>query len=218
MILRNILTVHSAHLALGAGTDPGESAFLALSHSLPHPATGEKVNSTKLLAAHREAWKIAGMDKTDPRRIVLLEKDPLVRALQAARIESLKPAEFSTIIADSLAALPAGGRHALAAAVFESGAAGRLVAAVAEQCGALYALAATPQDVQESVDTRSPRYSLWKSLVARLASLDPKHPDTPTTTNLFTGLFGSGEIQSDADLERAWEAWNKAWEKIREVL
>lgn len=218
MILRNILAVHSARLAGIASADPAGSAFLALSHSLPHPATGEKVNPVKLLTVHREAWKIAGMDRTDPRRIVLLEKDPLVRALRAAQIDSLKPAEFSTIVADSLAGLPVGARHALAAALFETGATGRLVAAVAEQCAALYSLAATPQDVQESVNAQDTRHRLWQSLVALLARLDKRNPDTATASNLFTGLFGSGAIASETDLQTAWKAWKDARKKIAEVV
>jgi len=173
------------------------------------------VNAVKLLAAHRESWKIAGMDSGDPRRIVLLEKDPLIRALRAGRIDTLEPAEFPTIVADTLATLHTGARHALAAAVFEHGTAGRLVAAVAEQCAALYALAATPQDVQESIAAGGPRHSLWKALVAWIAELDPKHTDTPLTTNLFVGLFASGEIQSERDLDKARHSWREAREKVR---
>ena len=151
------------------------------------------------------------------KKLNLLERDPLVRALRAAQIASLKPGEFSTIVADSLASLPLGAWHALAAAIFESGAAGRLVAAVAEQCATLYSLAATPQDVQESVDARTGRHKVWQILVASLARLDPQHPDTAPASNLFAGLFGAGEIESEADLKKAWEAWHDARAKIKEV-
>jgi hypothetical protein len=107
MILRNVLTVHAGRLARSAAAEAGDSAWLALSCSMPHPATGEKIPSTKLLAAHREAWKIAGMNSADPRRIILQERDPLIRALRAAQVDSFKPGEFSAIIADAFAALPA---------------------------------------------------------------------------------------------------------------
>jgi MoxR-like ATPase len=214
-VLRNILAVHSARLAQNAAVDPAESAWLALSHSLPQPAAGERINPVKVLVAHREAWKIAGMSAADPRRIVLLERDPLIRPLRAAQVDSIAPAELSVIVADALATLPPGARHALAAAFFESGAAGRLVAAVAEQCAALFGLAATPQDVQEPVHTRSLRYDLWTWLAGFLSSLDPKHADTPPGTNLLVGLFASGQIADRADAENAWKAWSEARKKIR---
>lgn len=218
VLLRNVLSVHSARLVQTPAATPSDSAYLALSHSLPHLATGDKVNKVKLLSVHREAWKIAGMDAVDPRRVILLEKDPLIRALRATRVDQLKPSELSTIVADSLASLPVGGRHALAVCIFESGAIGRLVAAIAEQCASLYTLAATPQDVQESVTGGSTRHKVWQQVVARLAILNPNHPDTALATNLFAGLFGAGQLETLVDLENAWKAWHDARERIREVL
>ncbi len=214
-LLRNILAVHSARLACSAGAEGSESAFLALSHSLPHAAAGEKVDRVKILAAHREAWKIAGMEESDPRRIVLLEKDPLLRVLRASKIDSIPHGEFSTIVADSLATLRPGERHALAAGLFEYGAAGRLVAAVAEQCAGLYSLAATPQDITEGVFSGSERCQVWRALVSRLAKLKEGDPDIPLTTNLFTGLFAVGELPHIADIEKTMSAWSKARAKIR---
>ncbi len=217
MLLRNILNVHAARIAWNAVADPGESAWQALRCSLPHLATGEKIDRVKILAAHREAWKIAGMEIADPRRVILLERDPLVRGIRAAATEVLTPQELSTIVADSLASLPVGARHALAAAIFESGAADRLVAAIAEQCAALYALAATPQDVQEKIYGGGARYRCWKKLVSKLAGLDPKEADTPLTTNLFAGLYGAGTISCEDELASAWKAWHEARTKIRSI-
>jgi MoxR-like ATPase len=214
-LLRGILAVHSARLACSAAAECADSAWLALSHSLPHPAAGEKIDSVKVLAAHREAWKIARLQKSDPRRIVLLEKDPLLRVLRASQIDGFAPAEFSAIVADSLASLCPGARHAAAAALFEYRAAGRLVAAVAEQCAALYSLAATPQDVTETLASHSERHRVWQTIVCWLAQLKEKDPDLPLTTNLFAGLFGAGELQQAADMEKAWSAWFQARKKIR---
>jgi len=106
-------------------------------------------------------------------------------------------------------------RHAAAAALFENGAAGRLVAAVAEQCAALYSLAAIPQDVIETLTAYGERYRIWQTLVGRLARLKAKDPDVGLTTNLFTGLFAAGELQHESDLEQAWAAWLQARGKIR---
>jgi len=217
MLLRNILAVHAADLARNLEAEAAASAYLALSHSLPHPAMGQKVDPVKVLASHKEAWKLTAMDEADPRRFVFLERDPLVRAVRASQVTSLKRAEFSTIVADCLAALPAGARHALAAFLFDSGVSGRLVAAVAEQCAALYALAATPQDVTESVITRGTRHLIWGKVVELLARLNTKDPDTPLAANLFAGLFSAGELAREDDVAAVWNSWSAARKRLAEV-
>ena len=82
----------------------------------------------------------------------------------------------------------------------------------------LYSLAATPQDVTETLTSYSDRYRVWHTLVDRLAQLEEKAPDVALTTNLFTGLFAAGELQHASDLEKAWTAWLKARKKIPGVL
>jgi hypothetical protein len=129
MLLRNVAGVHAARLLDAADADLSSSAFLALRHSLPQRATGEAVNETSVLAAHKEAWKSAEIPEDSPMHVLMAEPDPLHRALAATRCASLGKREFSTVVSDCLATLAPGARHALAAHLFESGAAGRLVAA-----------------------------------------------------------------------------------------
>jgi len=114
---------------------------------------------------------------------------------------------MSGVVADALASLPPGARHALAAVLFESGGAARLVAAVAEQCAQLYALVATPQDVHETVASGSTRLGVWKRVVATLARHDPAAPETPLVSNLLSGLFAAGELAVPEDVERAKKTW-----------
>jgi MoxR-like ATPase len=159
MLLRNIAGVHAARLLDAADADLSGSAFLALRHSLPQRATGEAVNETSVLAAHKEAWKSAGIPEDGPLHVLMTEPDPLHRALAAVRCPSLGKREFSTVVADCLAALAPGARHALAAHLFESGAAGRLVAAVAEQTAEWYAVTAAPQNINETVQANGPLWS-----------------------------------------------------------
>jgi hypothetical protein len=118
-------------------------------------------------------------------------------------------------VADALAALPPGGRHALAFELFTTAAAGRLVAAVAEQCGQLYALVAAPQAVGENVMAGSLRHRVWQHTVAVLARLDASDPDTVPATNLLAGLFAAGEVATEKDVDRALAAWRQAREQIQ---
>jgi MoxR-like ATPase len=210
MLLRNVVAVHAARHACAGQSDLSESAWLALSCSLPQRATGRTVNDLQLLAAHREAWSMVDLEVDDPRRLLHAEADPLRRAARAMRIAELSREDLSGLIADSLAGLQPGARHALAVELLETGAAGRLAAAVAEQCAELYALVATAQDVHESVQSRSARHATWQAVVGALARLPAESPDTVLATNLLAGLFGRGDLASEADVTRVLEAWRSA--------
>jgi hypothetical protein len=147
----------------------------------------------------------------------MAEPDPLHRALAAVRCASLGKREFSTVVSDCLAALPPGARHALAAHLFESAAAGRLVAAIAEQAAEWYAVTATPQNLNESVQAGGPRHQVWKRVLCLLSRLDPSEPETPCATNLLVGLFASNELTAEADPARVLDAWMKARRAIAGV-
>jgi MoxR-like ATPase len=217
MLLRNIVAVHAARLLGRPDAAVRESALLALSHSLPQRVTGEAVpDRVKLLTVHREAFAAVDLPDDDPRRVLLLEPDPLRRALWAARLPALPPADFSTVVADSLAMLPPGARHALALELFASGAADRLVAAVAEQCARLYTVVASPQELIESVQARGVRHQVWQKVVATLAKMD-REDDTPLATNLLVGLFAAGELATEVDVDRVLAAWHDARMRGREV-
>jgi MoxR-like ATPase len=218
LILRNIVAVHAATIALGDDADLGGSAYRALTNSLPHAATGEAVKAGLLLTAHREAWAAAALDPLDPRRLLLAEPDPLRRALLATRLHSLAREDFSAIVADGLSSLPNGGRHAFAAWLFEHGHVERLVAAVAEQCAQLYSLVCIRQQVNETVMNGSARASTWGALstfLARRPAGSPvRHLDGPRgideswqIENLLVGLFVSRELTVPEDAARALEAW-----------
>jgi MoxR-like ATPase len=210
MLLRNIAGVHAALLLDTPDADPAASAFLALRHSLPQRATGEPVNETSVLAAHKEAWKSAGVPKDSPIHVLMAEPDPLHRALYAVRCASLGKREFSTVVCDCLAALTPGARHALAAYLFESGAAGRLVAAVAEQAAAWCAVTATPQSLNETVHSGGARHRVWQQILSLLARLDPNQPETPPATNLLVGMFALSELTAEDDPGRVLNAWQAA--------
>ncbi len=210
LLLRNIAAVHGARLALDPDAAAGDSALLALIHSLPQPASGVRVDELKVLACHREAWRLAAVPADDLMRQILSEPDPLRRALRAARLARLKPRDFSSVVADAVASLPAGGQHALATELFESGAAGRLVAAVADQCGQLYAAVCTPQDVHEAVGARGDRHRVWQAIESVLARHDPSSTETVLLTNLLASLFNAQLLASPDDVDAAVRSWHSA--------
>ena len=91
----------------------------------------------------------------------------------------------------------------------ESAAASRLVAAVAEQCAELYTIAATAQEVHESVGSKSVRHCVWQRIVQTLARLAPDVEETVLKTNLLCGLFSSNQLAVEEDVDRALEAWDR---------
>jgi hypothetical protein len=209
MILRNVLAVHAAHSVLGFNVALQDSALLAVRSSVPQLAQGIKVDQVKLLAAHREAWKASQLDEGDATLAILTESDPVRRVMKACAAESISAADFSSIVAGALAALPMGGRHALAFHLFASASASRLVAAVAEQCAELYAMIATAQEVHESVGSSSVRHRVWQHIIKILAQLAPDVEETVLKTNLLGGLFSSNQLAVEGDVDRAIEAWEQ---------
>jgi MoxR-like ATPase len=214
MLLRNILAVHAANCLLRVGIPLKDSALLAVTHSLPQKAQGIRIDQVKLLAAHREAWNAAQIPEDDPSRAVFHESDPVRRVMKASLAPSLSQEDFSSIVADALAALPTGGRHALAFRLFESASAGRLVAAIAEQCAELYALVTVAQDVHESVGSRSTRHRTWQRIEGVLARLDPERKETVLKTNLLCGLFSTGQLTVEEEVERTLAEWERVSESV----
>jgi hypothetical protein len=214
MLFRNILAVHSANRVLGHDVTLADSVLLAVMHSLPQKAQGIRVDRVKLLAAHREAWNAAKTEEDDPVRAVFLEPDPLRRVMKASLAPSLSQGDFSSVVADALAALPVGARHALAFRLFESSSAGRLVAAIAEQCAELYTLVTVAQGVHESVKSKSPRHKTWQHVVDVLARLEPETETTALKTNLLCGLFSTNQLAVADDVDRALAEWDQAMSTV----
>ncbi len=190
--------------------------MLALTHSLPQRATGEAVPLHKLLPSHREAWKAAETGPSSPMAVLLYEADPIRRAMLATRIPKLKKSEFSGVITDCLARLPTGARHALAFELFESGNAGRLVAAAATQCAEWYAQVAMPHEIRETVSANSTRHHIWQRAVSLLSQTDKASADTAPATNLVTSLFAAGRFAVEDDVDKALACWSKARRRIAE--
>lgn len=100
----NALAVHAARLVLeGEGALLGESAEIALQHGLPQSADADPPKLAQVLAAHRQAWEVAGLARDDGWRVVLREPDAVRRVAIADR-ERLADEDVSRLVTQALAA------------------------------------------------------------------------------------------------------------------
>ncbi|GIW13067.1 MAG: hypothetical protein KatS3mg062_0506 [Tepidiforma sp.] len=216
-LLRNVVAVHAARRTGSPGATLEESALLALQCSIPLPAQGVTPDPLKVVTAHREAWRLGAVPGDDPRSWVLTEKDPVRRALLAVHAGDLSRQERSALVADALAELPAGGRHALALALIESGAAGTLVASVAEETAALSAALWTPQSVSTRTYVSHRRFRVWKRVEALLSGLPGGDAERPLVTNLLCALFNADHFETPDEVDAALRSWSETRAALREA-
>ena len=193
----------------------GESALLALTHSFPQRARGVKVSRVKVLKCHREAWKIAALDDRDPRRILLLETDPLVRALRAAQVTAFVARVFRD--RRRLPGQPAGSgrdmrwrpRCSSPGAAGNSGRRRRRAVRAALRPG---------RHAPESPRNGEGQQLAAPSVAAHRRRPGPHDADDPETTfasNLLVGLFASGERPPKRTSSKPWRPGSRLATKSR---
>ncbi|MFP6901514.1 MAG: MoxR family ATPase [Opitutales bacterium] len=207
MLLRSVLAVHAAAISIDAGANPSDSALLAVRNGLPQLAEGKKIKETKLLGAHREAWRLAGVRPGDPLRAILTSADPVERIRLAVGATKIRKGEFSTIVSDAVSQLPLGAREAAVVHLFETGAVGRLNAAVAEQTAQIYADVATPLNFSETLHARNPRFATWKKIKDLLSNLNPSDPRAHLAANALASCFAKKQLGRPEDAEEVFAAW-----------
>ncbi len=211
MLYRNVIATHAARLVALPAAAVIDSAWLALERSIPQRAEGGvTIDRAKLLRAHAEAWKSVSLDRADPRRLLMGNLSPVDRAIRACGIDSLSSLELSAHVADALASVGLGGRHALAAFVIGAPAAARLNAAIAEQVAELHAASIVTQSIDEQVPPGDARFDVWKAIVSTLAS----HPSLYTAntssaplTNLLIATFKSGSLTHASEVQSLIDSW-----------
>jgi MoxR-like ATPase len=207
MLYRSALATHAAALALDPGRTPEESVLLAVTAGLPQRAQGIAVPEVKILAAHKEAWRLAKLKAGDPLLAILTAADPVQRLRLAVAASALNRADFSGIVADVLAQLPAGAREAAIAHLFETGAIGRVNAAIAEQAGVVYRGLATPMAFSEALHARDSRFTTWQCIKNLLSRLDPAEPRHALQANALVSLFVRHKVATAEDAEAAFSAF-----------
>jgi MoxR-like ATPase len=210
ILFRSILAVHAASLALDPSACPSDSALLAVQNGLPQRAQGIKVPSTKLLLAHKEAWRLVDVKQNDPILVITTEPDPIERVRLAVGARRLRKGDISGIVADALASIPTGAKEAVAVHLFETDTVGRLTAAVAEQVAHIYRNVATPPKFSESISGSSPRSRTWQRIRDILSRLDPNKPRAHLAANALAYGFASEQVTHPEDADRAYEAWLSA--------
>jgi MoxR-like ATPase len=210
MLYRAVLAVNAAALALDPGADAAEAALLAVTYALPQRAQGIAIPAVKLLAAHREAWRLANIAPNDPLNAILCTADPLRRLQLALAVSGLAKGTLSEVVADTLAQLPAGTREAAIVHLFETGAVGRLNAAVAAQAAELYRDIATPPKFSETLHATNSRFKTWSAIRDLLSQLDPAEPRAHLRANALAAAFARKEFATPGDAEAAFLAFAAA--------
>ena len=215
LLWRGVLAVNASALALDPNTATSDATLVALRSSLPQRAQGVVIPEVKLLAAHREAIRTASLDARDPLRAILCAADPLERLRLATRAGSLPRSEFSNVIADVIAQLAPGSREAAIVHLFETGAVGRLNAAVAAQAGELYRDIATPPKFSRTVHASNPPYATWGRIKDLLSRLDPADPRAHLQANAIALLFQREQLQTPECADQAFAAFGATDQLLR---
>ncbi len=207
MLFRSVLAVNAAALAIDPSTSASDAALLAVRSSLPQRAQGIAVPEVKLLAAHRDAWRFANIAPSDPLKAILCASDPVERFRLAVAAPSLPKGEFSGVVADVLAQLKVGAREAVIVHLFETGAVGRLNAAVAGQAAQIYRGVATPPVFSESMHAGQARFQAWGKVKDLLSRLDLADPRAHLRANALAAAYARHAIGTPADAEAAFHAY-----------
>ena len=140
-LLRTSLGIHASRIALciesgekSPKPEWQESLFLALAHGHPGLASGP-VDRGALLAMHRQAWNIAGLNEDDPWKELLKIADPVERAAVASKTGfPLTEADLSSVILEAVASRPTEAqRAAIALVLYLSLRSSRRIAATAAE-------------------------------------------------------------------------------------
>ncbi len=217
MLFRSVLAVSAAAFALDPAMVPEDVAFLAVRNSLPQRAQGIVVPEAKVLAAHRDAWRFASICPGDPLKMILCATDPLERLRLAVATPALPRGELSRVVADALGQIRPGAREAAVVYLFETGAVGRLNAAVAEQAAILYRDIATPPNFSETLHASHARFQIWTRVKDLLSRLDPAEPRDHLRANALAAAFLRKELAAPVDAEEAFRAYAATEARLRSV-
>lgn len=224
MLAANVAAVHAARLTGDPAAGIEDSAWIAALNSMPFAAAGGKLDDSKLLACHREAWRQAAARAEDPMSRILAERDPVARVKLAMAATGLPDGELTTIVTDALASCPDGRRHALAEWLFggdqgEGGSLHRLSVVAAEAVAETVRDVACVQEIHEQVQPNGKRHRVWKHVQQRLGALASSALSHATDAaerqgNLLVAMFAAGRLQAEADVDLVLERYRATREEL----
>jgi len=203
MLYRACLSVNAAAMAIDSKASVTDTTLLALRSSLPQRALGIAISEVKLLSAHKEGMRLIQLAPNDPFKAILCESDPVEKIRLAVAAYKLPKPEFSRVIADALAQLPLGGREAAIVHLFETGAVGRLNAAVASQAGDVYKDIVVASQFSETIHASNGRFITWNKVKSLLAGLNPQELRDNLQANTIATLFAQKKLATPEDAEAA---------------
>lgn len=212
MIREALPLVHAARLAGNSLADTSASVLLTIRHMLPQRADGKPMPEGKILAAHTESWKAAGLEADDPRRLLAAECDPVRRGVLAIGLD-LPACDRSAFIADALASCSIGAREALALHFIGQPGVADLNPAVLEQIAVLVEAIRGQQDLDMLVRSGDATHGAAKAVVRELLARDG-NAYTGLLQNLLHARLGSGDIADAGDAVLISESFVDMFERL----
>ncbi|MBI4434151.1 AAA family ATPase [Candidatus Uhrbacteria bacterium] len=210
MLHDTICATIAADMATGA-RDPKTMTFLALSHGLPHPAYGQSVPPNELLVAHQQAWKLAEIPATDPRRVVFAESDPVRRVALALEFD-LNDLDTSTLIQDAYAGLAPVDRICFSVQLYPLVSTTRNLTAIAFETIAKDRMEVENEsERRHAVTTGSRRHEQWKRIANWISDQERATPEAHLLVNTALVLF-------EREVEFTTEQLEQRFQGMRSVL
>jgi len=210
MIHDNVAAVIAAEQVAGR-VDIGAAAFLALANSLPCPAHGLKIDQAELLAVHRQAWKLAEIPPSDPRRLVFAESDPVKRVALGLQL-SIPDLDLSTLVMDAVATLEPVERICLSANLWPVVSTTRNLTATAfETLAADWQAIEDQSERRHSVSSGSKRHRQWQTLADWIS-------DRRKKTLRDRVFVGSALVLFDREIDFAPKNLEKAFKQFAELF
>lgn len=201
-LYRTALGIQAARITLqqleGTGGTPDleTTLFLALSHG--HPGLAERsLDRVSLLALHRQAWNIAGLEQDDPWKKLLQITDPLERVLIASRAGfPLSEADLSSLVLEAVASQTGEERRSAVALVIylKFRTANRLAATAAETLAIQLKHVLRPRNSTHQVYGKTLERCRE---VSNLCSVLGKSQKDQYTRNLLNGFLPDGYRTTD---------------------